>query len=287
MASVVLAMEAVLSDTAALPRDCQLNYGPNCDGNRKPEGLDTSTVPRPKLGSVPVSGAGIYDCVNPGEIAVTFDDGPYIYTSDLLDKLASYGARATFFITGNNLGKGMINDPSTPYPAIIRRMHKDGHQICSHTWSHQNASQLTNTQFTNQIVWNEIALNSILGFFPTYMRPPYSICGRSCENILSVLGYHIIYFDLDTQGYLHDDPTLIQTSKDIWDDAIDDSDPSTDSFLNIEHDIHYQSVYNLTDYFLSSLLKHGYKPVTVGQCLGDPESNWYRQGPPGSGDALV
>lgn len=49
-------------------------------------------------------------------------------------------------------------------------MHAEGHQIGSHTWSHQNASQLTNTQFTNQMIWNEIALNSVLGFFPTYMR---------------------------------------------------------------------------------------------------------------------
>lgn len=42
---------------------------------------------RPKLGDVPYGGAGIYDCVNAGEIALTFDDGPYIYTNDLLDKL--------------------------------------------------------------------------------------------------------------------------------------------------------------------------------------------------------
>lgn len=32
----------------------------------------------------------------------------------------SYGAKATFFMTGNNLGKGMINDPTSIYPAIIR-----------------------------------------------------------------------------------------------------------------------------------------------------------------------
>jgi peptidoglycan/xylan/chitin deacetylase (PgdA/CDA1 family) len=87
----------------------------------------------------------------------------------------------------------MINDPSTPYPAIIRvgsprhnefarantnsqqRMHAEGHQIASHTWSHENASALTNNQFTNQMVWNEIAFNSILGFFPTYMRFDLSV----------------------------------------------------------------------------------------------------------------
>ncbi|KAK3937242.1 carbohydrate esterase, partial [Diplogelasinospora grovesii] len=67
--------------------DCQLNYGSGCDGNKKPAGADTSSIARPKLGSIPYGGAGIYDCVNAGDIAVTFDDGPYIYTSDLLDKL--------------------------------------------------------------------------------------------------------------------------------------------------------------------------------------------------------
>ncbi|KAK4650139.1 hypothetical protein QC762_701975 [Podospora pseudocomata] len=262
--------------------DCQLNYGPGCDGNKKPSGPDTSGVARPKLGSVLYGGAGIYDCVTSGDIALTFDDGPYLYTNDLLDKLRSYGAKATFFLTGTNIGKGMINDPATPYPAIIKRMHAEGHQIASHTWSHQNASQMTNTQFTNQMVWNEIALNSILGFFPTYMRPPYSICQRECQNILSTLGYHTIYFNLDTAGYLNDSPRAIQTSKNIWDDAIEGSDPETDSFLQIEHDIHQQIVYNLTDYILTSLFSNGYRAVTVGECLGDPPSNWYRAGPASS-----
>lgn len=191
----------------------------------------------------------------------------------------------------------MINDPATPYPAIIKvsiricphlrldsnissqRMHAEGHQIASHTWSHENASAITNTQYTNQIIWNEIAINSILGFFPTYMRPPYSICEKACQNILSTLGYHIVYFDLDTQGYLMDDPKLIQSSKNIWDKAINKANVKTDSFLNIEHDIHYQTVYNLTDYMLSSLFKKGFKSVTVGECLGDPKANWYRAGP--------
>ncbi|CCC12289.1 unnamed protein product [Sordaria macrospora k-hell] len=209
-----------------------------CDGNQKPSGPDTSGISRPKVGKVLYAGGGIYDCVTDGDIALTFDDGPYLYTNDLLDKLKSYGAKATFFITGNNIGKGMINDPATPYPAIIRRMHAEGHQIASHTWSHENASQLTNTQMTNQMVWNEIAFNSILGFFPTYMRPPYSICEKNCQNVLSTLGYHTVYFNLDTEGYLHDDAKQIQTSKNIWDKAIKNSNPNSDSFLQIEHDIH-------------------------------------------------
>jgi hypothetical protein len=64
-----------------------------CAQNKKPSGVDTSSVPRPKLGNVLIGGAGIYDCVNDGEIAITFDDGPYLYTNDLLDKFKVCSAR--------------------------------------------------------------------------------------------------------------------------------------------------------------------------------------------------
>lgn len=33
------------------------------------------------------------------DIAFTFDDGPYSYTSDLLDKMKVYNAKGTFFIS--------------------------------------------------------------------------------------------------------------------------------------------------------------------------------------------
>ncbi|KAI5928687.1 carbohydrate-binding module family 18 [Camillea tinctor] len=272
------AVEAVPKDIAVHLKDCQINYGSGCDGNQKPDGVDTSDIERPKLGDVRYGGVGIYDCVNPGDIAVTFDDGPYNYTNDLLDKFAEYGAKATFFITGTNLHKGKINDPDLPWASVIQRMAAEGHQIASHTWSHENFSQLDDTQARNQLIWNEIALNDILGYFPTYMRPPYSICPRDCQSLMADLGYHVTYFDLDTEGYLNDEEDMIQTSKDIWDDAIDGSDPCKDSYLEIEHDIHYQTVYNLTDYILQSLFDHGYRSVTVGQCLGDPPENWYRAG---------
>lgn len=95
---------------------------------------------------------------------------------------------------------------------------------------------------------------------------------------MSTLGYHVVYFDLDTEGYLNDDPALIQTSKNIWDAAINAASPASDSFLHIEHDIHAQTVYNLTDYLLTSLLAHGFRAVTLGECLADPSQNWYRAG---------
>ena len=51
----------------------------------------------------------IYDCVQANVVALTFDDGPLQYTAQLLDILKQYSFTATFFITGNNIGKGAID----------------------------------------------------------------------------------------------------------------------------------------------------------------------------------
>lgn len=126
------------------------------------------------------------------------------------------------------------------------------------------------------MLYNEIAIADLLGYFPTYMRPPHSMSNDQTDGWLADLGYHITYFDLNTRGYENDDANLIQKSKDIWDERFNGLDPATSSVLQIEHDNVYQGVYNLTEHVLKSIQGSGFKTVTVGECLGDPKENWYR-----------
>ncbi|KAI1375547.1 carbohydrate-binding module family 18 [Hypoxylon crocopeplum] len=266
------------SDHCRAP-DCLFDYGPACDANKTPGGTNTSTLSRSPLGNIAVGGAGIYDCENEGDVALTFDDGPAEYTSELLDLLARYSAKATFFITGINNGKGEIDDTSLAWPSIIQRMYSDNHQIASHTWSHADLSTLTTARRRDEMIKNEMALRNILDFIPTYMRPPYSSCTEAsgCMSDLAALQYHVIYFDLDTADYLNDSPDLIQNSKNNFDAFFEGTSPDTDDALVISHDIHEQTVHNLTEYMLQGLQTRGYRAVTVGDCLGDPVGNWYRQ----------
>ncbi|KAK6843034.1 chitin deacetylase [Apiospora arundinis] len=259
--------------------DCLFQFGPACDANKVPSGKNTTTLPRSKLGSVAYGGAGIYACEKKGTVALTYDDGPSGYTNDLLDLLAKYSAKATFFMTGVNNNKGQIDDPATPFPAVIRRMHADKHQLASHTWSHADLSAITSSQRRDEMVKLEMAMRNIVGFVPTYMRPPYSSCTAEsgCEKDLESLGYHVVYFDLDTQDYLHTAADQIQTSKDIVTKFFQGKQSAAFDALSIGHDIHFQTVYNLTEFMLSTVSKQGYKFVTVGECLNDPVDNWYRK----------
>jgi peptidoglycan/xylan/chitin deacetylase (PgdA/CDA1 family) len=107
-------------------------------------------------------------------------------------------------VTGVNNGKGAIDDESTQWPGMIRRMVAEGHQLASHTWSHQDLSAITKEQRYEQMVRLEMATSNIVGKIPTYMRPPYSSCSDAsgCPKDMEDLGYHISYFDLDTDGKL-------------------------------------------------------------------------------------
>ncbi|KAI5286135.1 hypothetical protein KEM52_002129, partial [Ascosphaera acerosa] len=258
-----------------------LAYSDSCDATRLvPSGVDTSQVSRPHLGDLPYGGAGILGCKTPKTIALTYDDGPNVYTEALLDLLDAYQAKATFFISGANSAKGMIDDPQYPWAKVIRRIYDAGHQIASHTWSHQNLDKVSPEQRRNQIVYNEMALNNILGFFPTYMRPPYSDCGQGsgCMDDMDSYGYHVVYFDLDTDDYEQDSPTKIKKSKKIFNNAFSKASANDEPLLVIAHDVHEQTVVSLTPHMLDKLYAAGYRTVTVGECLEDPPENWYRRG---------
>lgn len=74
------------------------------------------------------AGFAIYSCTQPNTIALTFDDGPFVYTDSVLDQLASAGMTATFFLNGYNIGN--IVD----YQSTVNRMIEEGHQVASHTY---------------------------------------------------------------------------------------------------------------------------------------------------------
>lgn len=61
------------------------------------------------------------------KVYLTFDDGPSIYTKDILDVLKRYNVKATFFVTGMN---------APQYDVYLQEILEDGHSLGIHTYSH-------------------------------------------------------------------------------------------------------------------------------------------------------
>jgi peptidoglycan-N-acetylglucosamine deacetylase len=101
----------------------------------------------------------------PGELALTFDDGPNpACTPKLLDILAEHNAQATFFLLG-----GFASSQAE----LVRRIAAGGHLIGNHSWSHPDLSRTSAQQVREELFRTSDTLQQIIGAPIRYFRPPY------------------------------------------------------------------------------------------------------------------
>ena len=101
----------------------------------------------------------------PGEVALTFDDGPNaIWTPRLLDILSSNDIKATFFLLGSR---------AQTEPELMRRIAEAGHLIGNHSWSHLNLALTAPGRVREELTRSSQALEQITGAPVKYFRPPF------------------------------------------------------------------------------------------------------------------
>ena len=101
----------------------------------------------------------------PGELAITFDDGPNpAWTPQLLDVLGQQGVKATFFLVGRYAQRE---------PALVRRIVNEGHLIGSHSWSHPNLALTGTARVHEELRRTSEVLEEITGKPVRFFRPPF------------------------------------------------------------------------------------------------------------------
>jgi peptidoglycan/xylan/chitin deacetylase (PgdA/CDA1 family) len=200
----------------------------------------------------------ITQCTVPKTAAITFDDGPYAYLYDISKALVAAGAKGTFFFNGDNLG--CIYAPENV--KRIKYAYAQGHQIASHTWAHKNLSTLSWDETHNEFWRVEQALQRIIGVTPAFMRPPYGSYNDLVRQVAANRGQKVTMWDFDSGDSLGLTPAQ---SKQAYTDLANRH-PST--VLALNHEIHERSAHEVLPHAISVLKGHGYKLVTVAECLG-------------------
>jgi len=97
-------------------------------------------------------------------VALTFDDGPTVYTNDVLNILAEKGVEATFYVTGLGL---------EDYPNIGKSIVEQGHELGNHSYSHKRFL-LKNQEFIDQEIQTTNTRIREAGYANEItFRPPY------------------------------------------------------------------------------------------------------------------
>ena len=123
---------------------------------------------------------------NERSVYLTFDDGPIPEaTPFILQTLARYGIRATFFMVGDNVRK---------YPHLYQQIVDAGHQVGNHTFHHLGGfKHLTKTYIDDTEKANELIKAHLF-------RPPHG-CMTHMEYLFLRRRYRIVMWDLVTRDY--------------------------------------------------------------------------------------
>lgn len=123
-------------------------------------------------------------------IALTFDDGPLPSVGNrIMDCLAQYDGRATFFLVGDRV---------PTYAEEVRRMAAEGHEIANHTMNHKYLQKLGAAEIQSQVNQCNDTIESVCGVRPTIMRLPG---GNYNSVVLANTNMPMIQWNIDTQDW--------------------------------------------------------------------------------------
>ena len=165
-------------------------------------------------------------------IYLTFDDGPYIYTEQLLDILDEYNVKCTFFVT----------DKYEDYTYLIKEEYARGHAIGAHSYTHDLSSvyndYLSDLDKIENVIENATGSKTELIRFPG--GSSNTIADYKMPELIEEIeemGY--IYFDWDVDS---NDATSAKNSSEVLENLKDGVNESKNYSLILCHDVYDYTV---------------------------------------------
>ena len=174
-------------------------------------------------------------------VALTYDDGPSVYTDTILDVFKEYDQKATFFVVGERLSWN---------EAQAKREVAEGHQIGNHTLNHNTLTKLNEKKIKEKIKGTNDELEKITGKHTVYLRPPG---GSYNKTVKKACECPIILWSVDSRDWESRDcnsvcNTIIGKVK--------------DGDIVLMHDL-YESTVEATKKIVPALVREGFQLVTV------------------------
>lgn len=196
----------------------------------------TSQLPNPESAN----------CATQKCIALTFDDGPSVYTDSLLATLQSRGAKATFFVLGIT---------ARVQQQTLLNLARANMEIGNHTWDHKDLTKLSLEEVRSQIDRTGDLVETITGTRPVLVRPPY---GATNDATAIAVNQPVILWNIDPEDWKYHDSEHV--AKHVIANARRNA-------IILAHDIHETTVAAIPE-IIDTLTQEGYVFVTVSELLG-------------------
>lgn len=157
-----------------------------CMGVFRISDTDTAVAANASQRSIPIY------CVDTDEkkVSISFDAAwGNEQTQTLLDTLAKYKVKSTFFLVG---------DWVRNYPDDVKKIAKAGHDVGNHSNTHPHMTELDVTGITSEIETCSKEIESLTGRRPTLFRPPYGDYNNNVVDTVMGMGMYCVQWDVDS-----------------------------------------------------------------------------------------
>ena len=161
------------------------------------------SVPKPPLHTIADNPATVAPTVkdnvvaqgssNLPEVALTFDDGPSMYTPQVLNILQENSVHATFFCVGEWVQY---------YPGYVQQEYSAGNVVANHTWDHPDLTTLSSVDVQSQISRTSALIQQTIGVQPTLFRPPYGAINDSVKGQVAQMNLTPVLWSIDTEDWM-------------------------------------------------------------------------------------
>ena len=176
-------------------------------------------------------------------VALTYDDGPSIYTPRVLKTLKENNSVATFFVVGNRV---------PTYSDTVKKAHDMGCEIGNHTYEHKNLTRVSEAEVKRQITKTNRNVKKVTGQAPVIVRPTG---GATNANVKQWVGMPSIIWSIDTLDWKTRNAD--STKKAVLDHV-------KDGDIVLMHDL-YSATASASETIIPELVKRGYQLVTVSE----------------------
>jgi len=121
-------------------------------------------------------------------------------TQQLIDILAEYDVKATFFVVGQWVDK---------YPESVKALHDAGHEVQNHSNTHPHMAKLSSSDIVAELNACNDKVESVTGVRPTLFRCPYGEYDDNVIGTVNGMGMTAVQWDVDSLDWKDYDAATI------------------------------------------------------------------------------
>ncbi|KAF9965876.1 chitin deacetylase, partial [Mortierella alpina] len=206
-------------------------------------------------------------CNTPGQIALTYSEGPSEATTQMLEILKEAKARVTFFANATWL-------EYMQYAGVTRRAYNDGHLIgMTYRLPNDSSKSMTDAQLKADIAKQANKIYELIGKYPKYVRlHDAGLKDPKLEPTIRAMGYTLVGFNLDESDYKFNTREQAPQIADVYEQTFvkqADAFGRKGSYVVVGYDIPASGAAAALPDVISSIIRNEYDMVRLDGCNND------------------